>query len=378
MIEEDAGIIYVVDGSEPLLEIHIAEMEILRLTGQPRLAIINRTKAEDHLGEWRRRLGLHFNAVREFNAHYASFSDRVELLETLAGIEQRWKPRLMDAVAIFREEWKKRLDDCADIIFDLLTDALTHYETAPGSELASRRRAVGEKLKGQFMQAVSQREARSHKELILLFEHHRVKPGHAIDRVIDVDLFSEETWRLFGLTERQLVVAGTIGGAGGGRPLRSRHGRALIGLPRSSAPQAEPSGHFSWKKISGIEGELPRSFPKRQETRELGGSTISVGPCRAVNFRWILLIVPSAFFVTSSIAHTPAATKPLWACRNSRPCSKITMQVPLIGATKSERPAKGYSKRFGATSLLLRSATNCATHWERLDELGKAASTEQA
>ena len=119
IIEEDAGIIYVVDGSEPLLEIHIAEMEILRLTGQPRLAIINRTKAEDHLAEWRRRLGLHFNAVREFNAHYASFSDRVELLETLAGIEQRWKPQLMAAVAIFREEWEKRLDDCAEIIFDL-------------------------------------------------------------------------------------------------------------------------------------------------------------------------------------------------------------------------------------------------------------------
>ena len=127
-----------VDGSEPLLEIHIAEMEILRLTGQPRLAIINRTKAEDHLAEWRRRLAWHFNAVREFNAHHATFSDRVELLETLAGIEQRWKPRLMDAVAIFREEWEKRLDDCADIICELLGDALTHNESAPGSELASR------------------------------------------------------------------------------------------------------------------------------------------------------------------------------------------------------------------------------------------------
>jgi hypothetical protein len=90
-------------------------MEILRLTGQPRLAIINRTKEEDHLAEWRRRLGLHFNAVREFNAHYATFSDRVELLETLAGIEQRWKPQLTAAVAIFREEWEKRIDDCADI-----------------------------------------------------------------------------------------------------------------------------------------------------------------------------------------------------------------------------------------------------------------------
>ena len=80
--------------------------KFFELTGQPRLAVINRTKAEDHLAEWRRRLGLHFNAVREFDADQASFSNRVELLETLAGIEQRWKPQLMSAVAIFREEWE--------------------------------------------------------------------------------------------------------------------------------------------------------------------------------------------------------------------------------------------------------------------------------
>src|SRR5947207_12230600 len=49
-IVEGAGVLYVVDGSEPLLEIHAAEMEILRLTGQPRLAIINRTSVDDHVG----------------------------------------------------------------------------------------------------------------------------------------------------------------------------------------------------------------------------------------------------------------------------------------------------------------------------------------
>ncbi|MEO8351202.1 MAG: GTPase domain-containing protein, partial [Chthoniobacteraceae bacterium] len=42
-----AGIVYVVDGSEPVLDLHAAEMEILRLTGQPRLAVINRTSRDD-------------------------------------------------------------------------------------------------------------------------------------------------------------------------------------------------------------------------------------------------------------------------------------------------------------------------------------------
>ena len=291
IVEEDAGIIYVVDGSEPLLELHIAEMEILRLTGQPRLAIINRTKAEDHLAEWRRRLGLHFNAVREFNAHFASFADRVELLETLAGIEQSWKPKLMRVVAIFREEWQKRLDDCAEIILDLLVDALTHYESAAGSELPSRRKDIGEKLKAQFMQAVSQREAKAHKALILLFEHNRVKPAHAIDQIIDAGLFSEETWRLFGLNERQLIFAGAIGGAAAGVLFDLATAGHSIGLPTVLGAAGGAVGSFLMgKRRPELKAKLPGTFPLAPGRHvQLGGRTIAVGPCRAINFPWILL-----------------------------------------------------------------------------------------
>jgi Domain of unknown function (DUF3482)/50S ribosome-binding GTPase len=291
IVKEDAGIIYVVDGSEPLLEIHVAEMEILRLTGQPRLAIINRTKAEDHLEEWRRRLALHFNAVREFNAHQASFSDRVELLETLAGIEQRWKPRLMDAVAIFREEWEKRLDDCADIIYELLGDALTHSESASGSELASRQKAIGEKLKVQFMRSVSEREAQAHRELILLFEHHRVKPAHSVDHVIDAGLFSEETWRLFGLNETQLVVAGALGGAAAGALFDLATAGHAIGLPTVLGAAGGAVGSFLMgKRRPEFKARLPGAFPFTAGRQvQLGGRTLSVGPCQAVNFPWILL-----------------------------------------------------------------------------------------
>jgi hypothetical protein len=291
IVKEDAGVIYVVDGSEPLLEIHIAEMEILRLTGQPRLAIINRTKAEDHSEQWRRRLALHFNAVREFNAHHAGFSDRVELLETLAGIEQRWKPRLMDAVAVFREEWEKRLDDCADIICDLLGDALAHSETAAGSELASRQKVIGEKLKAQFMHSLSEREARAHRELILLFEHHRVKPAHSIDQIIDAGLFSEETWRLLGLNEKQLVVAGALGGAAAGALFDLATAGHSIGLPTVLGAAGGAVGSFLMgKKRPELKAKLPGTFPLAPGKQvQFGGRTLSVGPCRAVNFPWILL-----------------------------------------------------------------------------------------
>ena len=40
-LERGAGIIYIVDGSRPVRNVDKAEMEILRLSGRPRMAIIN-------------------------------------------------------------------------------------------------------------------------------------------------------------------------------------------------------------------------------------------------------------------------------------------------------------------------------------------------
>ena len=53
-VERGAGIIYVVDGSRPLRNVDRAEMEILRLTGRPRMAIINcKNDDSSRLEEWK-------------------------------------------------------------------------------------------------------------------------------------------------------------------------------------------------------------------------------------------------------------------------------------------------------------------------------------
>ena len=294
-VVEGAGIVYVVDGSEPLLEIHAAEMEILRLTGAPRLAIINRTSADDHVQDWKRRLGLHFNAVREFNAHHATFADRLELLETLAGIEQGWKPKLMRAVAVFREEWEKRLGECAEIIVELLADALTHREVA-GVEAG--RAAVGEELKARFVKAVSAREARAQRAIIKLFGHNRVQAEVAGEQLFDTELFSDATWRAFGLDERQLAaVSGFVGtalGAKTGAIIDASVGGASVLLGTVIGGAVGGVAGFASAFVVGkrrpelavtVPGES-RWLPKKLR---VGGSALSVGPYGAVNFPWILL-----------------------------------------------------------------------------------------
>ena len=285
-IVDGAGVVYVVDGSEPVLEIHAAEMEILRLTGQPRLAIINRTGSDDHVTDWKRRLGLHFNSVREFNAHHATFADRLELLETLAGIEQSWKPKLLRAVAIFREEWEHRIRDCADIIVDLLVSALTHQEVAAAPEGTSRRDQLGEELKQRFVAAVSARENAAHREIIRLFGHSRVQAEAGGGPLFDAGLFSDETWRAFGLDARQLVAAGAVGGAaaGAGVDLLTVGHTLLAGAALGGVLGA--AGAFIFGKQRP---ELKVRLPGLAQRFQLGGSALRVGPYRALNFPWILL-----------------------------------------------------------------------------------------
>ncbi len=286
-VVDGAGIIYVVDGSEPLLELHAAEMEVLRLTGQPRVAVIQRTGVDDHVQEWRRRLDLHFNAVREFDAHRATFADRVELLETLAAIERDWKPKLNRAIALLREEQATRISECAEIIVELLADALAHREVAGmDARGPSRREELGEELRARFIEAVRAREIGAHRAIIRLFRHNRVKADDAQGPVFDADLFGVDTWRLFGLDQRQLVAAGAFGGAAAG-----------AGLDVLTAGHTLLAGAL----VGGVVGaagalvlglrrpEVKVTVPGFGRRFRLGGGAVSVGPYKAVNFPWILL-----------------------------------------------------------------------------------------
>ena len=79
-ILEGAGILYVVDGSRPFGEDYEAEMEILRWTGQPSMALINMIGDSDYSEDWTKALGQYFRIVRVFDAMKADFDRRVQLL----------------------------------------------------------------------------------------------------------------------------------------------------------------------------------------------------------------------------------------------------------------------------------------------------------
>ena len=126
-VERGAGIIFVVDGSRPVRKNDRMEMEILRLTGCPRMAIINSKGHEkDFLQDWKDEFRKNFNSVRVFNAHNANYVERLALLESLKTIDQDWQPALEQVVGAFERDWQGRNRRTAEIICDMLVKCIGH------------------------------------------------------------------------------------------------------------------------------------------------------------------------------------------------------------------------------------------------------------
>ncbi|MGB5736507.1 MAG: DUF3482 domain-containing protein, partial [Thiohalocapsa sp.] len=129
-VAEGAGIILVVDGSKRIKEKDRTEMELLRLTGRPRMAILNNlSTVHKHMPAWQDALNKSFNAVREFNAHRATYAERIALLSALKTIDQRWEPMLAQTIRAFEGDWERRIEQSADSIVALMREALAYKVT---------------------------------------------------------------------------------------------------------------------------------------------------------------------------------------------------------------------------------------------------------
>ena len=179
--------------------------------------------------------------------------------------------------------------------FDLLVAALQHSEIASADEelVESRRNALGEELKQKFIKTVSDRETHAHQEIIKLFRHHRVKTESAGESLFDAELFSDDTWRAFGLNAKQLIVAGAIGGAAAGATVDVMTlGQTLLAGAAIGGMLGAAGGMFVGKKRPELKVSLPLSSKLKMiglgKKLDLGGRAISVGPYAALNFPWIL------------------------------------------------------------------------------------------
>lgn len=280
-VERGAGIIYVVDGSRPLRNVDRAEMEILRLTGKPRMAVINcKDREEAHLAEWKIEFRKNFNSNRVFNAHRATYAERLALLEALKSIDQDWHQPLSRVVQAFKRDWAARNEATVEIITEMLVDCLGLQLKAAfsGEEDARVKR---EQLFRRYGEALIAKETRAHQRIRALYKHNIFNyqlPPHSL---VHADLFDERTWQLLGLTKKQVVIAGGLGGA-------------AIGVGLEMAAFGHGLGIFTVAgTVAGALGALfgGESFSTKAEVLglPLGGEELQVGPAKAIDLLFVLL-----------------------------------------------------------------------------------------
>lgn len=279
-VSKGAGIIYIVDGSRPVRKIDTIEMEILRLTGQPRIAIIN-NKEENlvFIEDWKRAFLKHFNAVRLFNGHTATYTERIELLESLKAIFQDWQEPLARVIEAFKSDWANRNKIAADAIVDMLVKSIRHKEKQKINDDSNISTIKAKQLE-RYKAKINSLERETCSKIKKLFKHNIFNYHLPPSSVLPADLFDAESIKILGLRPNQIALAGGVTGG-------------MIGAAADIAAHGITFGLFT--AIGGASGAGYAFFNRDKMVKtkvaglKIGRKKVTTGPCRNIQFMYIQL-----------------------------------------------------------------------------------------
>jgi hypothetical protein len=280
-LADGAGIIFVVDGSRPVRKVDKIEMEILRLTGLPRMAVIN-TKEKNRgefIDEWKSEARKHFNTIRLFDAQRAIYAERIDLLESLKGIDPDWQPALTEVIDAFKNDWDQRLNDTSMILLDLIAQ-VAKYSLKKSCSDESRIPEIKKSLQETYQTDINRMETAAHKHIRKRFKHNIFNYEFPPTSILNEDLFSKKSWRVLGLKQWQLVAAGGAGGGAVGAKIDLVTGGQSLGL---------------FAAIGGLIGAGSAALGLQQATRArvkglpLGQMKIQIGPIKNEQLIYVLL-----------------------------------------------------------------------------------------
>lgn len=254
-IVDGAGILYVVDGAQPPSPMDEAEMEILRWTGQPRLAVINPMDREADVDTWRRTLGQFFQWVRVFNPLTATMPARQALLRAVGELTPEWTQpvrRLNEGLA--RRD-RQRLLDVSESLAAYWAEQLLERQPVSVPGAIGRQRAAE-----QLRRALDEREAGFFRSLREAWGQTRRELKREGDWALDTDeLMNTETWYLWGLKQRQLLVVSASAGTATGLAVDvGLGGASLLTGAISGGLLGSMGGWLASREWSGKGGPLAR------------------------------------------------------------------------------------------------------------------------
>lgn len=277
-IMQGAAVLYVVDGSRPYSSDYEAEMEILRWTGQPSMALINPIENSDYVENWQQALHQFFGLVRVFDAVKADLQQHLDLLEAFTQLHLPWADSLNNIINAFKDKVAaQRAQSCA-IAAKLLED-LTGYQLhqkALNKDQAEKMQLILEKRYYQWMR---QCESQAHDQLQLLYRHHQLQRKEAQLELPD-DLFDTDKWYAWGLDKSQLTKVAAIAGATSG---------GVVDM--AVAGQTFMLGAITGGVLGSTAAWLGADKLARVKLKglSLGGYEARQGPIKSKNFPYVVL-----------------------------------------------------------------------------------------
>ncbi len=347
-VAKGAGIIYVVDGSRPVRHVDRIEMEILRLTGRPRMAIINSKEDESsYLEDWKLEFRQNFNSSRIFNAHRATYAERILLLEALKAIDQDRQEVLGEIIEALEKDWAVRNSTAAEIIVSFLVTAMT-LQVAEKIDDETRIEKTREKLVNKYTSQLQTLEKEAHQKLRSLYKHNIFNCQLPPQSLLHKEILDQRSWELLGMTKPQILLAGTLSGA-------------AAGLGIDAATLGHSFGIFA--AIGGALGGLGTIWGSENLTREksflglplpsLGGEKLQIGPAKDINLLFVL--VNRAFLYYQHTIN--------WA-HGRRDYSKNTI--------KRQKQGEGFTTEWSTSSIKI-----CQSFFKTLQKTGETCPKEK-
>ena len=283
-VADTRGLLYVIDAGKPIGSDDLAEMEILRRLGKTRMAVINsKMDNPEYEEQWMVELNRHFNAVRRFNAREAAFTERIRLLDALRLTGQHWEQSLEKVIQVLELDRSSRMEQSVAVILSLVSDCMTKTMRVPLKD-GENPEDVRTRIMPDYTGWLRKREAEAQKEFRRIFHHHHFELELGNDDLVIKDLFAKETWRVLGLSRRQLSTVSALAGAAAGAAVDLALGEITFGVFMA--------GGALLGGVSGLAGSRSLSRITMRVAgmnHQLGRQYIELGPPRGVQLAYILI-----------------------------------------------------------------------------------------
>ncbi|MEX1122664.1 MAG: DUF3482 domain-containing protein, partial [Balneolales bacterium] len=227
-IVQYAGIVYVADSSKPFNQSkYIREIELLKWTGLPRIAILNPIDGTEHLGEWQRQLDRHFRIVKVFNPHKTSFHEKLRLLDAFSHLNPEWENKVLEAIEALKKNHELALKKTSVTIRKAVLEAYRKSFSTPTDDLHTKEeytRILFENVRDYIGGILDE----SQREIV---RHYGFKEQH-VQMDFDLnesDVMDEVVMRKY-ITPWQRGLIGSLTGAGAGAALDVAAGGLTFGV----------------------------------------------------------------------------------------------------------------------------------------------------